>query len=222
MNQYYIYLHCKPDGTPFYVGKGCNGRGHSKRSHDLKRSRNAHHRAVVEKYGAENIGIFVFPCESEHQALKDEISTIRQLRAEGFRLANATDGGEGSSGLLPNAETRAKMSAKRKGVKRSPETVAKMKAAGICFKPGDKGFAGKSHTAEHLARLAGNKHALGHRHDEVSRQKMRDAHARRRQRALEELNPMGGDAALLPKPTNVPSNAAPKEDQDAEPDLQPA
>ena len=41
-------------------------------------------------------------------------------------------------------------------------------------------------------------------------------------RALEELNPMGGDAALLPKPTNVPGNAAPKDDQDAEPDLQPA
>lgn len=33
---------------------------------------------------------------------------------------------------------------------------------------------------------------------------------------------MGGDAATLPKPTNVPGNAAPKEDQDAEPDLQPA
>ncbi len=41
-------------------------------------------------------------------------------------------------------------------------------------------------------------------------------------RALEELNPMGGDAALLPKPTNVPGNAAPKEETDAEPDLQPA
>lgn len=222
MNSYYIYLHCKPDGTPFYVGKGCNGLGHSKRSHDLKRSRNAHHRAVVEKYGAENIGIFVFHCESEDQALADEILTIRQLRSEGFKLANATDGGEGSCGLRPSAETRAKMSAKRKGVKRSPETIAKMKAAGICFKPGDKGFAGKSHTPEHRASLVGNKLALGYRHDEVSRQKMRDAHARRRRRALEELNPMGGDAALLPKPTNVPSNAAPKEDQDAEPDLQPA
>ncbi len=41
-------------------------------------------------------------------------------------------------------------------------------------------------------------------------------------RALEELNPMGGDAAMLPKPTNVPGNAAPKEETDAEPDLQPA
>lgn len=41
-------------------------------------------------------------------------------------------------------------------------------------------------------------------------------------RALEELNPMGGDAAMLPKPTNVPGNVAPKEEEDAEPDLQPA
>lgn len=41
-------------------------------------------------------------------------------------------------------------------------------------------------------------------------------------RALEELNPMGGDAAMLPKPTNVPGNAAPKDEDDAEPDLQPA
>lgn len=41
-------------------------------------------------------------------------------------------------------------------------------------------------------------------------------------RALEELNPMGGDAALLPKPTNVPGNAAPKDEEDAKPNLQPA
>ncbi|MFA7523637.1 MAG: phage portal protein [Halothiobacillaceae bacterium] len=41
-------------------------------------------------------------------------------------------------------------------------------------------------------------------------------------RELEELNPMGGDAAMLPKPTNVPGNAAPKEETDAEPDLHPA
>lgn len=180
MNEYYIYLHCKPNGEPFYVGKGCNGRGHSKRSHDLKRSRNAHHRAVVEKYGAENIGIYVFLCESEEAALADEIAAIRQLRSEGFHLANATDGGEGSSGLRPSASTRAKMSAKRKGVKRSPETVAKMKAAGICFQPGAQGFAGRRHTAEHRASLIGNKRALGYVHDEASRQKMREAHARRR------------------------------------------
>lgn len=41
-------------------------------------------------------------------------------------------------------------------------------------------------------------------------------------RALEEFNPMGGDAALLPKPTNVPAIAPPKDPPDANPDLQPA
>ena len=25
--QFYTYLHCKPDGTPFYVGKGHDARG---------------------------------------------------------------------------------------------------------------------------------------------------------------------------------------------------
>jgi len=41
-------------------------------------------------------------------------------------------------------------------------------------------------------------------------------------RALEELNPMGGDAAMLPKPANVPGNEAPKDEEDAKLDLQPA
>lgn len=180
INSYYIYIHCKPDGEPFYVGKGCCGRGHSRRSHDLKRSRNKHHRAIVEKYGANNIGIFVFFCKSEAEGLAAEIATIAQLRREGFHLANATNGGEGSSGLIPSAETRAKMSKARKGVRRKPETIAKMKAAGICFEPGDCGFAGRKHTKEHLESLVGNKHALGYRHDAASKQKMRDAHARRR------------------------------------------
>lgn len=193
MNSYYIYIHCKPNGDPFYVGKGCNGRGHSRRSHDLKRSRNAHHQSVVAKYGAENIGIFVFDCESEEDALLSEIKAIRQFREEGFNLANATDGGEGSCGLRPSSETRMKMSKSRKGIPRAPETVAKMKAAGICFKPGDKGFAGRKHSPDHIKRLLGNKFALGHKHDERSRQKMRDAHARRRAlRELERINAMSG------------------------------
>lgn len=36
-------------------------------------------------------------------------------------------------------------------------------------------------------------------------------------RALEDMNPMGGDAAVLPKPTNT--GAQPKEDEDGQPDM---
>jgi len=89
--QFYTYLHCRPDGSPFYVGKG---RG--KRAFDLRR-RNPHHRNVVAKYGQENIKVFVFPCGSEIESLSDEVLQISQLRRDGCELVNQTDGGDGVS-----------------------------------------------------------------------------------------------------------------------------
>ncbi len=131
MTDFYTYLHCKPDGTPFYVGKGCGGR-----SHDL-RQRNTQHKAIVAKYGIE---IFVFPCESEEQAFADEVQMIAQFKREGFVLANWTDGGEGASGAVRSDETKALMSAKLIGNKRflgkkhSDETKAKQAAANLGIK----------------------------------------------------------------------------------------
>ncbi|MCR4301600.1 MAG: NUMOD3 domain-containing DNA-binding protein [Sulfuricaulis sp.] len=129
--QFYIYLHCKPDGSPFYVGKGCD-----KRSHATVCGRNAHHNRVVKKYGRANIGIFVFHCESEQHALDDEVSTIKQLRSEGYVLANCSDGGEGTVGYNHTEAARMKMSAAKKGKesplrgkKSSTETRAKQSAA---------------------------------------------------------------------------------------------
>ena len=110
MSRFYIYMHCKPDGTPFYVGKGAGGR-----SHAISCGRNSHHKRVVNKYGAKNIGIFVFPCESERQALDDEVQAIRQLRAEGYVLANCTDGGEGTAGWAHTDAARLKMSLAKAG-----------------------------------------------------------------------------------------------------------
>lgn len=107
--QFYTYLHCKPDGTPFYVGKGKNSRC------GQLSIRNTHHKNVVSKYGKENIRIFVFPCESEEQAFSDEIQQIAQLRRDGYELANKTNGGEGISGHIHSYETRMKLSDKAKG-----------------------------------------------------------------------------------------------------------
>ena len=101
--KFYTYLHCKPDGTPFYIGKG-NGR----RARRFDR-RNKMHRDIVAHYGVENIRIFIFKCESEDQALADEIQQITQFRREGLRLANFNDGGEGQRN--PSKEVRAKLSA---------------------------------------------------------------------------------------------------------------
>ncbi|MFZ2541952.1 MAG: hypothetical protein WAW75_09310, partial [Gallionella sp.] len=56
--QFYAYIHCKPDGTPFYVGKGANGRINLMK-------RGGWHQNIVDKYGAENIARWKFDCESE-------------------------------------------------------------------------------------------------------------------------------------------------------------
>jgi hypothetical protein len=140
--QFYTYLHCKPDGTPFYVGKGCSGVNWYRRSHSLTSGRSKHHQHVVKKYGKKNILVFVFPCDSEEQALSDEILQIAQLRADGYGLVNVTDGGEGTVGLKWAEESRAKLSQhvkseehlrkiseSRRGMKFSEETRRKIAAA---------------------------------------------------------------------------------------------
>lgn len=149
--QFYTYLHCKPDGDIFYVGKGTNGR-----SHDLTLKRNTHHKNIVAKYGAENIGVYVFPCASEEEAFADEIYLIAQLRSEGYELVNQTNGGEGASvGHAVSQETRAKIAFGNMGNKKclgkknafghkySQETLEKMSAA----------KRGKKFTLEHRANM---------------------------------------------------------------------
>lgn len=89
---YFAYLHCKPDGTPFYVGKG--GR---RRSKTLKR-KNQFHQNILNKYGKENILVIRIKCPTEETAFELEKSLIQYLRSFGHKLANMTSGGEGSSG----------------------------------------------------------------------------------------------------------------------------
>lgn len=58
---HYVYFHCLPDGTPFYVGKGVG-----KRSELMKR--NYLHAAIVRKHGKENVQVDVIPCLDEDEA----------------------------------------------------------------------------------------------------------------------------------------------------------
>jgi hypothetical protein len=86
------YVHCRPDGSPFYVGKGTPRRAR------LFSVRSEFHKNVVRKYGQHNIGVFYFESGSEQQAIADEIHQIKQLRSAGCTLVNMTDGGDGVSG----------------------------------------------------------------------------------------------------------------------------
>lgn len=89
-----VYMHKRPDGSVFYIGKGLK-----QRAYDLSPSRRTiHHKNIVNKYGKANIGITVIPCMSECEALALEKAHISIARFSGVELVNLTNGGEGVSG----------------------------------------------------------------------------------------------------------------------------
>lgn len=124
---FYVYTHSRPDGTPFYVGKGSGRRAHRL----VGATRSVWHQRVVSKYGEGNIIIQKFLCQTEAEAFSLEVAKIAEFRALGYELCNFTDGGEGTAGLVVSQETRAKMSASHKGKKQTPEAVAKTRASHI-------------------------------------------------------------------------------------------
>ncbi len=137
---YGAYLHCRPDGTPFYVGKGS-----TKRAHKLL-GRNKHHTNTVNKHGKNNILVGFLECSTEDTAYELERGIIKCLKRMGVSLTNQTEGGIG--GLQDRAswnkgkpgcyseETIQKMSEAKKGKttwnkgkKWSDETKLKMRIA---------------------------------------------------------------------------------------------
>jgi len=157
---FYTYIHCKPDGTPFYVGKG-SGR----RAYRIKGvGRNPHHANIVKKYGKDNVLVFIFLCDTEGQALVDEVQHIAQLRAEGYDLSNKSTGGEnGTIGPL-SGEHRLKISKAQKGRKQPPVSDAtRMKMSISAKKRGahegmpakvSASLTGRKKSPEHVAKVA--------------------------------------------------------------------
>lgn len=153
--QFYAYVHAKPNTVDvsgiFYVGKG-----HGKRCLS-KHSRNFHHSNVVNKYGMENILIGKFDCSSEKIAFDLEMGLIKCLRRNGVRLANMTDGGEGTIGRIATEESKRNHSDKMRGRVAAPETKEKMRLA----HSGERNhFYGRSHSEETKLKISQKK--MGH------------------------------------------------------------
>jgi len=95
-----VYLHSRPDGSVFYVGKGLRHR-----AFDFAPSRRTnHHKNIVNKYGRSNIGVCLVPCASEHEAFLLERAHIKMHKTLGRELVNLTDGGEGVGGRPATAK----------------------------------------------------------------------------------------------------------------------
>lgn len=156
--------------------------------------RNPHHQSIVKKHGAHNIQVFIFECDTEQQAFDDEIKQIAQLRRDGYRLSNKTNGGEGAGN--PTDETRAKISAfakgrktrlgaklsqeakdkiakAHKGKKLSPEHRAQAAIAGI----GNRSKTGMTNSAETIKKILASR--SWYKHSDETRKKM-SAAARQR------------------------------------------
>jgi hypothetical protein len=122
---FYVYVLLKPDGTPFYVGKGINRRifGHeaeawntAKASHKLNLIRRIRRDGGEIGYAFDGF----FPDEVAAHARERELIALYGRHDLGLGpLTNQLDGGEGASN--PSAEVRARHAASLGGNAEDPE-----------------------------------------------------------------------------------------------------
>ena len=103
-NNFYIYAYTRADGTPYYIGKGKNGRAFDA----------FNHRNLVPKDKSQIV--FLNKGLTEEKAFEAEKLYISMFGRKDLGtgiLRNLTNGGDGHSN--PSDMTKAKMSASHKG-----------------------------------------------------------------------------------------------------------
>jgi group I intron endonuclease len=150
MKTHYTYSHNKPDGTPFYIGKGSGRRAFTKRT-------NPYWKNIVAKYGYE-VQILSH-WDTEKEALNHEVLLIACMKDMGIELCNLTEGGEGATGYQHSEEYKASLKGNTYGAS----------TWGLTFK-------GKKHSEESRAKMSymriGNKNKLGKKISEESKAKI--------------------------------------------------
>lgn len=168
MNKFYVYIYLDQNGTPFYVGKGINGRW---RPHLRHSRQNSFLYNKLRKIGVENVAVsFALKnvCEEcAHCCEIDLIATIGRRDLEEGTLCNLTDGGEGNSGYVFSEKTKRKMSFAKKGKpghRQTAETKEKIKKSL------------KNHSVSQETRGKISTSNTGSKRTEETKRKMRKAH----------------------------------------------
>jgi hypothetical protein len=132
MNKYYTYAYLREDGTPYYIGKGSNGRVYCNIGRTIPSPKD------------KNRILFLKQNLTEEEAFKHEKYMIAILGRKDLGtgiLRNLTDGGEGTSGVVISEETRKKLSDVHKG---------------------KQYFKGKIHSKETRNKMSESRRAEGH------------------------------------------------------------
>jgi len=115
VSHFYVYVHCTPNGDPFYVGKG-SGRRAFAFSHRPIKWQN-----MVKKNDGITIKVLKY-FEEENDAFEYEKYLIIKFRKNGYQLVNLSSGGKGPLDYYSSEESRRKKSEKLKGYKHKKVT----------------------------------------------------------------------------------------------------
>jgi hypothetical protein len=121
MNKYYVYAYMREDGTPYYIGKGCDRRAWEQHRVGGKgvHTPTDYKRIVLLHEDLTEVDAFSLEIELIEKYGRQDLGT-------GI-LKNRTNGGEGSSGTSP--ETNWKKGSSRRGKETSIETRIKISEA---------------------------------------------------------------------------------------------
>jgi len=100
-HDYYVYAFLREDLTPYYIGKGRQGRAYSKQRSSIKPPIDKTKIRIFMKNMTEDLAFFWE---------KYWIKCFGRIENDNGCLRNLTDGGEGTSGYKHTKETKKKMS----------------------------------------------------------------------------------------------------------------